>query len=285
MSRAPQPMEGSVFTRFCDLAYDKAGIHLREGKEALVATRVSKRMRALGLPTERSYLEHLESDASGDELVAFLDAVTTNYTYFYRESEHFDIEAQLLRQWAAEGAQRFRIWCAASSSGEEPYTIALTAREALGRAQDPDLRILATDLSTEVLATARAGVYGADRLEKASRDVVRKCFVPDGDRYSVRPEVRQHLLFKRLNLSKPPFPMSGPFDIVFCRNVMMYFDLTVRQRLVAEIERLVGRHGVLFIGRSETLGGLKTRLVPFAPAAYCWPDNPLLLERRRLGAR
>lgn len=274
-------MEPSVFSRFCNLAYDKAGIHLREGKEALVATRVSKRMRALGLPTERSYLEHLEGDTSGNELVAFLDAVTTNYTYFYRESEHFEIEAELLRRLASAGARRFRIWCAASSSGEEPYTIAITAQEALGRADRLDLRILATDLSTEVLATARAGIYGADRLEKASRNVVRKYFVPQAGKYSVCPEIRQYLLFKRLNLSKPPFPMSGPFDIVFCRNVMMYFDLTVRQRLLGEIERLMGRHGVLFIGRSETLGGLTTQLVPLAPAAYCWPDNPMLRERER----
>jgi chemotaxis protein methyltransferase CheR len=273
-------MDHSVFTRFCDLAYDKAGIYLREGKEALVATRVSKRMRSLGLASERSYLEYLEKDDTGDELVAFLDAVTTNYTFFFREPEHFDIQAQLMRRWATMGTQKFRIWCAASSTGEEPYAIAITAREALGG--NPDLRILATDLSTRVLATARGGIYGADRLEKATPEVVRKYFdkAPPGPRgeplFSVRAEVREHLLFKRLNLAKPPFPMSGPFDLVFCRNVMMYFDLPVRQRLVDDIERMMGPESVLFIGRSETLGGLKTRLVPLAAATYCWPSNPML---------
>ncbi len=281
-------MEHNVFTRFCDLAYDKAGIYLREGKEALVATRVAKRVKALGLDGERAYLEYLEKDATGDELVAFLDAVTTNYTFFFREPEHFDIQAQLMKRWAAQGPRPYRIWCAASSTGEEPYAIAMTAREAVG--EDVDLRILATDLSTRVLATARAGVYGADRLEKASKEVVRKYFkrAPDNARgervYSVTPEVREHLVFKRLNLSKPPFPMKGPFDLVFCRNVMMYFDLTVRQRLVNDIERLMGPESVLFIGRSETLGGLKTNLVALSAATYCWPDNPLL-EGGRIGGK
>lgn len=281
-------MEHSVFTRFCDLAYDKAGIYLREGKEALVSTRVAKRVKALGLDGERSYLEYLEKDTTGDELVAFLDAVTTNYTFFFREPEHFDIQAQLMKRWAAQGPRPYRIWCAASSTGEEPYAIAMTARGAVG--EDVDLRILATDLSTRVLATARAGVYGADRLEKASKEVVRKYFkrAPDNARgervYSVTPEVREHLVFKRLNLSKPPFPMKGPFDLVFCRNVMMYFDLTVRQRLVNDIERLMGPESVLFIGRSETLGGLKTNLVALSAATYCWPDNPLL-EGGRIGGK
>ncbi len=281
-------MEHSVFTRFCELAYDKAGIYLREGKEALVATRVAKRVKALGLDGERAYLEYLDKDATGDELVAFLDAVTTNYTFFFREPEHFDIQAQLMKRWAAQGPRPYRIWCAASSTGEEPYAIAMTAREAVG--EDIDLRILATDLSTRVLATARAGVYGADRLEKASKEVMRKYFkrAPDNARgervYSVTPAVREHLVFKRLNLSKPPFPMKGPFDLVFCRNVMMYFDLTVRQRLVNDIERLMGPESVLFIGRSETLGGLKTNLVALSAATYCWPDNPLL-EGGRIGGK
>ena len=119
---------------------------------------------------------------------------------------------------------------------------------------------------------------------------MRKYFkrAPDNARgervYSVTPEVREHLVFKRLNLSKPPFPMKGPFDLVFCRNVMMYFDLTVRQRLVNDIERLMGPESVLFIGRSETLGGLKTNLVALSAATYCWPDNPLL-EGGRIGGK
>jgi chemotaxis protein methyltransferase CheR len=273
-------MEAALFDRFRDIAYNRAGIHLREGKESLVAARVAKRQRALGLHSDGAYLRFLEEDESGDELVQFLDAISTNFTSFYRESDHFDLFGAELRRWIEAGQRRIRIWCAASSSGEEPYTLAITALEALND-RPLDVRILATDISTRVLQHAQAGRYEAKRLEPVSRDRLRRYFVRSKgeELYEVAPPLRALLTFKRLNLAKPPWPMRGPLDAIFCRNVMMYFDQTVRQRLVTEATRLLRPGGLFFVGHAETLSGLSTDLVARHPSVYALPAGPS--EKRR----
>ncbi|MBN1824776.1 MAG: protein-glutamate O-methyltransferase [Candidatus Eisenbacteria bacterium] len=259
-------MDQALFRKFCKLAHDKAGIHLKEGKESLVQARVAKRLRALGLDHPREYLEYMERDESGEELVLFLDVISTNFTNFFREPDHFDVLAEDVKRLVLEkGRRRIRLWSAASSSGEEPYTMAITVLEALEGAP-ADFRILATDISTRMLARAEEGVYAAGRLEGVPKAFRHKYFERIGRRgseeesYRIRPAVRERVVFRRLNLADPPFPMQGPLDVVFCRNVMIYFDQPVRQRLVSEIERLLAPGGLLCIGHSETLSTVKNHL-------------------------
>jgi chemotaxis protein methyltransferase CheR len=269
-------MDTALFQRFQRLAYQNAGIDLKPGKETLVAARVAKRQRSLGLPDEREYLRYLEEDETGEEILHFLDAISTNFTSFFREKEHFDWLAAELKRLLEAGQRRIRIWCAAAATGEEPYSLAITAREALGAAAGVDLKILATDISTRALHAARTGIYDGERLQPLTRGQLAAHFepVPDDEgpassaRHSARPELRSILVFKRLNLATPPFPMSGPIDVVFCRNVMMYFDRVVRERLIHEVERLLKPDGFLIIGLAETLHGIRTELGAVSPSIY-----------------
>lgn len=265
-------MKQALFARFCALAYEKAGIALKEGKEALVEARVGQRQRALGLEPVEAYLEYLENDESGEELVLFLDAISTNFTSFFREAEHFDLLRDLVREKVAGGQSRFRIWSAASSSGEEPYSIAISVLDAVG-GRPVELKILATDISTRMLTQARNGVYEIERLEPLSAGERGRYLVPvpgeDPARVlQVRPEVRKLVTFARLNLARPPFPMSGPFDVIFCRNVMIYFDRRVRQGLINEAERLLRPGGVLMISHTETLTGIESGLKTISASIY-----------------
>jgi len=258
-------MDKKLFKKFCDLAHEKAGIHLKEGKETLVQARVAKRLRALGLNNPRDYIDYLEKDETGEELILFLDVISTNFTNFFRESDHFDALAEEVKRLTDEGRRRIRIWSAASSSGEEPYSMAITILEALDGAS-ADFRILATDISTRMLARAEEGIYAAARLEGVPKAYRCKYFERIGRRgseeesFRVRPAVRERVVYKRLNLAEPPFPMQGPLDVVFCRNVMIYFDQPVRQRLISEIERLLAQGGLLCIGHSETLSAVQNDL-------------------------
>lgn len=265
-------MDSKLFKQFCSIAYDKAGIYLKPGKESLVAARVAKRQRALGIQSPQDYLALLERDDAGEELVHFLDAISTNFTSFFREADHFDLLADKVAEWVSTGQSRLRIWSAASSTGEEPYSIVITALEAIGK-QRVDFKLLATDISTQVLMKARAGRYADERVRSIHRQWIARYFRrvdpgPDGAGYEVRPEFRSYVVFKRLNLSTPPYPMNGPLDVIFCRNVMMYFDNAVRQRLVAEAERLLRPGGIFFTGHAETLTGISTTLSALRPSVY-----------------
>jgi chemotaxis protein methyltransferase CheR len=268
-------MDNKVFDQLCAIAYREAGIHLKAGKEALVAARVAKRLRALGLASEREYLRHLESDGSGEELVSFLDAISTNFTSFMREREHFDLLATWAKQSRVHARGQVRVWCAAAATGEEPYTIAITLLDAL-EGRKADIKILATDISTKALAAATEGRYVAKTVEPLSAAQRARHFEKSGSKangatFAVRSEVKQHIVFRRLNLSTPPFPMRGPLDVVFCRNVMIYFDGKTRQGLVSEIERLLAPGGLLFTGHSETLAGIRTGLLGIRPSIYRKP--------------
>jgi chemotaxis protein methyltransferase CheR len=266
-------MNAALLNRFADIAYARAGIRLRDGKEALVSARVGKRMRALELERIEDYLAILEGPEADQEIVYFLDAISTNFTSFLREPDHFVRFAELVQTKLEAGQRRLRFWCAASSTGEEPYTIAMTAAEVIGE-RDVDWRILATDISTRVLSVAEAGVYDDPVLEPVPRAQRERWFTkmaaggPRGPRWAVAPALKQHVTFKRLNLATPPFPMKGPLDAVFCRNVMIYFDQPVRQQLIAGIERLLAPDAILFIGHSETLSGLDTQLRALKPSVY-----------------
>ena len=266
-------MQQRIFNRFRDIAYERAGISLGDKKKELVSARVAKRQRALSIPDVGDYLKFLESSDNGDELIHFLDAISTNFTHFMREISHFELLSEELEKWKKTGHDRLRIWCAASSSGEEPYSLSITVNDVFG-SNLPDIRILATDINTRVLGRASSGEYNEKALEVLSRAQRLKYFdaLPrTGDEesiYRAKHNIRDILVFKRLNLAEPPYPMRGPLDFVFCRNVMIYFDRFVRQRLVSEIERLMAPGGLLMIGHSETLAGISTGLKALKPSVY-----------------
>lgn len=265
-------MDKKVFDSFRRIVYEKSGIALGDHKEALVSARVGKRMRALGVVEFRDYLRILDEDATGNELVQLIDAISTNVTSFYREPVHFDFLAKQFAHWREQGQQRFRFWSAACSTGEEPYTIAMTLLEA-ARGNPGDVRILATDISTKVLEKCREGVYAAQKMEGVPAELRKRYFEQhrsngSSETYAARQSLKSLITFTRLNLSTPPFPMKGPMDCVFCRNVMIYFDNEVRRRLLAEIHRLLKPGGFLMVGHAESLTGLVSTFEIVAPSIY-----------------
>lgn len=263
-------LDDKTFRRFAELIYNEAGIHLAEHKHALVSARLGKRMRALKIVDYDDYYDYVQSDGSQAELSALLDAISTNVTFFYREPDHFETLKSVVQQWEIEGLRRLRVWCAASSTGEEPYTIALSLAETLRELRD--VKILATDISTSVLEIARKGEYENRKLEKITGKRIERYFTPIGGKsakiYRVNKQVKEMVQFSWLNLAVPPFPMKGPLDIVFCRNVMIYFDNEVRQRLVNEIHRLLKPGGYLMVGHAESLSGLVSNFKPVRPSVY-----------------
>ncbi len=272
-------MEPQLFQRFAALAYEKAGISIRPGKEALVAARVAKRQRALSIADPQAYLAYLEQDATGEELTRFLDVISTHFTSFFREPDHFALLGEEVARLIAAGQRRVRLWSAASSTGEEPYTMAMSALEVPG-ADALDLRILATDISLATLREAQAGVYSAERVAPVpaplrARWFTRRAEAAAGgsDQFDVRDALRSRVLFRPLNLAKPPFPMTGPLDVVFCRNVLIYFDRATRQRLVSAIEELLRPGGLLCIGHTETLSGIRTELAIERPSVFRRPGT------------
>lgn len=239
-------------------------------KESLISGRVAKRMRALAIGNNEQYLEHIERDTSGREIIYLLDAISTNVTSFFRESDHFDLLRELLRSWHQEGQRRFRIWSAACSSGEEPYSLAMTVREVLPAGID--IKLLASDISTDILAQAQLAEYDEPKVEtipKLLRIKYMSRFRKNGGVYYRMDEVTRALvLFKRINLAKPPYPMRGPFDVIFCRNVMIYFDNDIRQGFLDEAYRLLKPGGYLMVGHSESLTGMKTKFQSVKPSVY-----------------
>jgi len=268
-------MDVRTFNKLRTIIKEQSGIELNQNKEALMMGRVGKRMRKLGLPDYKDYLKFLLEDESGQEMIQLLDVISTNVTSFYREAVHFEFLKNLLRSWEDEGQSKYRIWCAAASSGEEPYTIAITVEEAL-RAKHRDVKILGTDISTVVLEKCVTATYEERKVEPVPRPMLSKYFIrhrdENGDSYEVVPELRSMMLFKRLNLTVQPYPMKGPLDIIFCRNVMIYFNNETRQKIINEMYRLIKPGGYLFVGHSESLTGLDTRFRIIKPSIYQRPD-------------
>lgn len=264
-------MDRKVFNRLRSIIYEKSGIALHEGKEALVSARLRKRMRLLGIQDYRDYLERVSNDADGAETIGLIDAISTNVTSFFREPVHFDVLGQVMAGWLREGKNRYRFWSAACSSGEEPYSVAMTLLETVGD-RSIDLRILATDISTQALEKGLRGVYDDQKMEPVPPLLKNKYFDrtkgPNGVSYAVRETLAKPVLFRRLNLSAVPFPMSGPMDAIFCRNVLIYFDQKTRKSLLDEAYRLLKRGGYLFVGHAESLTGMISHFKPLRPSIY-----------------
>ena len=241
------------FSRVRTLIYEHAGISLSPNKHDMVYSRLARRLRERKLTTFAQYLQLLES-GNGDEWQAFTNALTTNLTSFYREAHHFPILAEHIARRARTSREPVSVWCCASSTGEEPYTIAMTVTEALGN--NPAARILATDLDTNVLAKADAGVYDLDRIESITAERQRRFFLRgSGARagfVKVRPELRKLITFRQLNLLDPQWPIRGPFDAIMCLNVMIYFDKETQRKILEKFAPLLRSDGLLFAGHSES---------------------------------
>ncbi len=238
------------FERVRALIHKKAGIALAESKQEMVYSRLARRLRATGIGSFVSYLDQLEQGGSDEEWEAFTNALTTNLTSFFREAHHFPILAEHIKKIK----EPIEIWCSAASTGEEPYSIAMTACEAFNTLTPP-VRIIATDIDTNVLNTGANGVYSIDRLDKMSPERAKRFFLRGkGAREGmvrVRPELRQMITFKQVNLLESNWGISGQFDAIFCRNVMIYFDKPTQGKILDRFAPLMKPDGLLFAGHSE----------------------------------
>jgi len=262
------------FASMSQLVKRIAGINLHEGKRELVKSRLAKRLRHLGMRDFDEYIEYLAADTTAGELTAMLDAISTNLTSFFRENAHFEFLAtEVLGGWNAS-RRPLRAWSAGCSSGEEAYSLAICLQEHLPQPARRDVKILATDLSTRVLTRAAGGVYEAERLENLSAALRQRYFTPvthEGRRcFQVNDTIRRMITFGRLNLMEP-WPMRGPFDLIFCRNVMIYFDKATQGALVNRFSDLLTSDGLLFIGHSESLTGIRHCFRYVQPTIYRKP--------------
>ena len=236
------------FSRIKALIYKKAGISLHDGKHAMVYSRVSRRLRETGHDSFKTYLDWLEHH-DGAEWQEFINALTTNLTAFFREQHHFEILAQM---FAAKRSQNWRIWCSAASTGEEPYSIAMTAHEGLGASGS--FEIVNSDIDTKVLATAQRGVYKADGTKGLSPQRMQRFFMrgkgANEGFMRVKPELQKNMSFQTVNLIHD-LPFREPYDVVFCRNVMIYFDAATQRQVLERIHRVMKPGGMLFVGHAE----------------------------------
>lgn len=258
------------FAAMSALAREHSGVELGPGKEQLVAARLCKLARRLGCSSFEEYYARLRADRTGEELSHLIDALTTNHTSFFREQSHFDyLVHHVFPNW--DGRRRRRIWSAACSTGEEPFTIALIAREFFGTSGNNLPCILASDISTRVLETARKGIYPADRLQKMLTPWLKKHLLRgEGkwqDLYRMRPEIMNMVEFRRINLIEP-LPAIGTFDVIFCRNVMIYFCRDTQEQLVNRLSMCLEPGSYLFVGHSETLTSTPQNIEHVQPAIY-----------------
>jgi chemotaxis protein methyltransferase CheR len=236
------------FERVRQLIYKEAGISLNPTKKDMVYGRLVRRIRELKLDGFAAYVDFLQSAGGKREFELFVNALTTNLTFFFREEHHFHMLAEYLKTLPA--GQEISIWCAASSTGEEPYSIAMTALEALGGRGN--ISILATDLDTSVLEVGRKGIYSADKITKLPAGYAARYFdkLPDGN-YQAKAQLRSMITFSQLNLVHNNWPMRKQFDALFCRNVMIYFDRDTQFAVLKKFHPLIKPHGLLFVGHSE----------------------------------
>jgi chemotaxis protein methyltransferase CheR len=243
------------FERVRGLIYQRAGISLADSKQEMVYSRLARRLRATGIDSFVRYLDGLEAGRMPEEWESFTNALTTNLTSFFRESHHFPLLAEhALKARRQHPGAPLTIWCSAASTGEEPYSIAMTLCEAFNTLTPP-VSIIATDIDTNVLATASAGVYPIERLDKLETERKRRFFLKGKGAQQglvrVRPELRNLITFRQLNLLADGWDVKGPFDTIFCRNVMIYFDKDTQRKILKRFVPLMKPDALLFAGHSE----------------------------------
>ncbi|ARN74980.1 CheR family methyltransferase [Oceanicoccus sagamiensis] len=258
------------FRYICKFVYDATGIVLDERKREMVYRRLMRRTRETRLPSFKEYLNFLNSNP--EESPKFINAITTNLTSFFRENHHFEfLKSTVLPELLAQSQQRrLRIWSAGCSTGEEPYSIAITLKEAMGnRLNSWDAKILATDLDSDVVATGKAGIYKAERIDGLDTKMIKRWFKknPQNGRVKTATELGELITFKQLNLLEP-WPMKGPFDIIFCRNVVIYFDKPTQQSLFQHYYDMLKPGGYLIIGHSEGLGEMQEKFTAMGKTIF-----------------
>ncbi len=273
------------------LIFDLAGISLANSKQIMVHGRLAKRVRQLNLRSYSEYIDVVLSGRDPDETTRFINALTTNKTDFFREKHHFDFLLNkafpaLREKSLAGGPKKLRIWCSASSTGEEPYTLAITAREFFGTDTDWDIRILASDIDTDVLSKASEGVYEADRLVDVPLHVRQSYFTRESraedSRWIVKPTLRDLITFRRINLQESPWQINTEFDIILCRNVMIYFNAETQTSLIERFAEKLNPDGNLIIGHSESLFGISTRFKPLGETIYGFAGSESVPARSKL---
>lgn len=260
------------FEYFRNVVYRESGIRLTDLKKALVQARLTKRIRQLKMSGFEEYCEYVKQHYH-DELENLINCITTNKTDFFRENRHFEfMKDHLIPMWLEKKKRRIRIWSAGCSTGEEPYSIAITMREHFPNIDGADVRILATDIDTDVLNKAQRGIYSAETIADVPLPLAKKYFLRGtGDNegfFKMKDAVKRMISFRKLNLLDDSYPMKGRFDLIFCRNVIIYFDKETQRKLFDKMCDYLADDGFLFVGHSETLTGLTSRFVLVANSIY-----------------
>jgi len=272
-------IDDKAYQYICNLVYEYSRISLGDNKKELVAARLGKRLRAYNFQNYEEYCNLLSSPEGKEELVHLVDAISTNHTQFFREIKHFEfLRTIALPTWCSrleKDNHNMNIWSAASSSGEEPYSLAIELSEFFSLKNGWSWQIEATDISTKILERALTGVYAADRVHEISPDVLRRYFQKGTKQWEgyfrVKQELRERIRFTNLNLLQASYPFTTPFHIIFCRNVMIYFDKPTQEELIDKLFHLTLPGGYLMIGHSESLTGIRHSFKPLRPAIYQRP--------------
>jgi chemotaxis protein methyltransferase CheR len=269
------PLTDREYRLMRDLVYERFGISLGECKRSLIVGRLNKVLKEKGFSTFSEYYDYVIADPTGEALALLIDRISTNHTFFYRENDHFEfflktVLPAMTSKMRLQNRKALRVWCPGCSSGEEPYTLALLLSEFFGRdISSWDVGVLATDISSRVLQKAAAGIYESESVDRLPTAWSKKHFhrLPEG-RFSVNDPVKELVLYRRLNLMRQDYPFKGKFSVIFCRNVMIYFDQPTRMALVSRFHRYLEPEGYLFIGHSETLGREDSYFRYIRPAVY-----------------
>jgi chemotaxis protein methyltransferase CheR len=268
-----RPISEREFALFQTLILNEAGIYLAPAKKALLVGRLTKRLRALGLPSFGAYYERIVEQDDREERLEMLDCISTNETHFFREPRQFEfLERVVVPRWKQQGLRTIRIWSAGCSTGEEPYSLAMLLLHHFPPGCGRHIEILATDLSTRVLAKAEAGVWPIDKASEIPISY-RRAFMLRGTgsqegRMKAAPEIREVVRFERLNLNEDPYPVRGPFHLIFCRNVLIYFQMETKLKVIHRLLDVLAPDGLLFLGHAESLNAVTDRVATVVPTVY-----------------
>lgn len=268
-----KPLTDKLFQQFSSLVYQQTGIFLKPEKKELLNARLGKRLRYCKIPSFQEYYEYVLNDVSGEELVHLIDVVSTNFTSFYREKTHFDyLSSTVVKEFFAQGFPgEFTVWSAACSSGEEPYTLSIVLNQIAAQEQRFRFAIHATDISTKVLALAKRGVYATDKVQMVPQPLLKRYFQKGKGKsegyMKVKKELSRPISFSRFNLMDQ-YPWQDELDVIFCRNVMIYFNRETQQQLVDKFYTCLKPGGHLFIGHSESLTAINHRFKQVTTTGY-----------------
>jgi len=280
--QGPRPIGGREFKRFQEWILAETGIHLAETKQALLVGRLWKRVKELGLPDYASYLDLVQSGGDGEERVRLINAICTHETQFFREPRQFEhLEQELVPRWrrqaeAGDRSRLVRVWSAASSSGEEPYSVAMSLLTHLPTSEGWKVEILATDISTNILDRARRGIYPMMRAATIPQSYLKRFMLKgrgeQAGKFAVGQELRDAVEFRKVNLHEGPFIQFGSFDLILCRNVLIYFTAEGRAQVLRSLTDRLLPGGRLFLGHAETLNGVSHNLRTVVPTIYGAPE-------------